>query len=314
MRLGILDVGTSSIHLVIVEVGSANGFRIRLHQRALVRLGDDGLAQGRLTAPAMRRALAVLRRYAALLARYRVDRVEAVATSAVRDAANGRTFVHQVRAQLGLPLRILSGVEEARLIYRGVLHAHPSTRPTLLVTIGGGSAQVMLGDPTGLRYAASVKLGAARLAQRFLRRHPPRPGELQALRRHLRRRWAPACRALRHHQWDRALGCSAMIDQLMLAASLTRHPRATHDPDPRRLSLNQRSLRALIDRLLQATAAQRTRLPGLDPRRADLALPAAEALLTWMEGCGVRVLRGTSGSLREGLVVAWLDRTRRRRG
>ena len=310
--MGILDVGTNSIHLLIADVGIAGGVQIRRHERTLVRLGDGGLAMGRLTTPAMRRTMTVLRHATTLLTRYHVDHVEAVATSAVRDAANGYAFVRQVRARLDLPLRIISGLEEARLIYRGLLHASPSRTSTLIVAIGGGSAQVMLGDPARLRYAASVKLGAARLAQRFLRHHPPLPGELEALRRHLRRTWAPICRAVRRRRWDRALGCSAMIDQLMLAAYLTRHPRATRAPDPRRLSLNRRSLRALIERLLHSTPAQRRRLPGLDPRRADLALPAAETLISWMTGCGVSTLCGGSGSLREGLVVEWLERIRRR--
>lgn len=309
MRLGILDVGTNSIHLAIVEAGSAKRFRIRLHRRTLIRLGDEGLARGRLTAAAMRRAMAVLRRYAAALARSRVDHVEAVATSAVREAANGRAFVHHVRTRLGLPLRIIGGREETRLISRGVLYTYPSRRTTLLVTIGGGSAQVILGDAKRLRYAASVKLGAARLAQRFFRRHPPLPGELKALRRHLRRTWAPVCRALRRRQWKRVLACSAMIDQLIVASYLARHRQPPHDP--RRRSLSRRALRRLISRLRDAPAAQRKRLPGLDPRRADLALPAAEALLSWMEGCGIHLLRGASGSLREGLVVEWLERGRR---
>ena len=311
MRLGILDVGTNSIHLLIGAVEPAGPLRVLLRHRALIRLGDDGLASGRLTAPAMRRAIAVLRRYAATLARYQVDHVEAVATSAVREAANGKAFVHQVRIRLGLPLRIVSGLEEARLISRGVLPTLPSRRTTLLVTIGGGSAQVILGDTKRLRYAASVKLGAARLGQQFLSHELPSVAELEALRRHLDRTWAPVCRAVRRHRWGRALACSAMIDQLIAASYLTRHRQPPRDP--RRRSLSQRALRALIDRLLQATAAQRRRLPGLDPSRADLALPAAEALLSWMEGCGVRILRGTSGSLREGLVVEWLNWKRRRR-
>ncbi len=119
MTLGIIDVGTNSIHLLVGIIGLNGRFHVILKERDLTRIGEGGLAQGRLTPRAMRRAKDVLRRYAVILKRCQVDHVEAVATSAVREAKNGRAFVRQVRRQLKLPLRIIGGREEARLIYLG---------------------------------------------------------------------------------------------------------------------------------------------------------------------------------------------------
>ena len=145
MTLGIIDVGTNAIHLLIGRLSPGGRFQVLRKEQDLTRLGAGGLASGRLTAASRRRALAVLRRYAAQLKRHRVDRIDAVATSAVREAANGRAFVRAVRARLGLPLRIVSGRDEARLIAQGVLrftrargstarsaparHAHGSASP-----------------------------------------------------------------------------------------------------------------------------------------------------------------------------------------
>ena len=300
MTLGIIDVGTNSTHLLIGILGLHGKFQVLLKTQDLTRLGEGGLASHRLTRSAMSRAMAALQRYAATLKRCDVDRVEAVATSAAREATNGPAFVRRVRTRLGLPLRIISGREEARLIYLGVLQTHRPRQATLLVTIGGGSAQVVHGSGTRLHYAASLQLGGARLAQQFIRHDPPWPAEVDALFRHVRQAWSPVIRAVRRRRWHRALGSSATIHQLMLAASRRTHTRPPQSAPS--TSISQPALRQFVEWLSTSTAAERIRLSGLDPRREDLALPTGIALLAWMEGCGVSSLRYAPGSIREGLV------------
>lgn len=306
MTLGIIDVGTNSIHLLIGILGLNGKFHVILKERDLARLGEGGLSRGRLTSKAMHRAFETLQRYAETIQRCGVDHVEAVATSAVRGAKNGPAFVRRVRARLHLPLRIISGREEARLIYLGVLQAARFRRATVIVTIGGGSAQVIHGDGAHLRYAASMPLGGARLAQQFIHHDPTKPQELDALDAYVCRTWAPVIRAVRRHRWHRALGSSATIYQLIMAAYLRAHRRPPEDKD--RLSVSQASLRRLVHWLASSSAEDRIQLPGLDPRREDLALPTGMALLRWMEGCGVRMLYSAPGSLREGLVMDYLIR------
>jgi len=306
MTLGIIDVGTNSIHLLIGILGLNGKFHVILKERDLTRLGEGGLSNGRLTRKAMHRAFEVLARYAETITRCGVDHVEAVTTSAVREAKNGQAFVRRVRLRLGLPLRMISGLEEARLIYLGVLQATRFRDPTVIVTIGGGSAQVILGDRTHLRYASSVPLGGARLAQRFIRHDPPTPEEVAALYAAVHRSWMPVIRAVRRHRWHQALGSSATIYQLIMAAYLKTHRRPPKDKS--RLSMTQAALRRLVRWLAESTAKERVELPGLDPRREDLALPTGVALLAWMEGCGVGHLYSAPGSLREGLVMDYLIR------
>ena len=299
--IGIIDVGTNSIHLRIGALRRDGRFAVLRKEQHLTRLGgEQGLAAGRLSAAAMRRAMAVLRRYAATLKRYRVDTVEAVATSAVREARNGRAFVRRVRTRLRLPLRIISGREEARLIYLGVVPAQRRRHATALIAIGGGSIQVMHGTGRRLTYATSLPLGCARLAQRFIHHDPPRPEEISALDRYVRRRFTPVVGAMRRRRWRRALGSSATIHQVMVVASALTRRRGVRAPHPR--SLSQRSLRQLVQRLSTSNAAARRRLRGLDPNRENDVLPTALALLAWMEGCRVSPLRAASGSLRDGLM------------
>ncbi|MBI2496000.1 MAG: hypothetical protein HYW10_05495 [Candidatus Omnitrophica bacterium] len=280
MRVGIIDVGTNSIHLLIGEVGRHGSFRVILKARDLTRLGDEGLVEGSLTPAATRRATSILQRYAAILKRRRVDHVEAVATSAVREAKNGRAFVRRVRSRLGLPPRFHLGAP--------------------IVWVGGGSAQVIHGSGSRPGYLTSLPLGAARLTQRFIRHDPPQPDEIEALRRYARRAWAPVVRAIRRRSWRHSLGGSSMTRELALAAYglQCRQPPA----EERRLSINRRSLHRLVDWLFTSTARERSRLAGVDPRRQDLLLAAGIVLLTWMEGCRVARLRYAPGSLREGLI------------
>ena len=311
MTLGIIDVGTNSVHLLVGILGLNGRFHTMLKERDLTRLGEGGLAKGRLTTAARRRATTVLSRYAELLERCQVDHVEAVATSAVRGAANGRAFVRHVRQRLGIPLRVISGREEARLIYLGVLQAHRFRRATAVMTIGGGSAQVIIGDGVHLRYVTSVPLGGARLAQQFIRHDPPRPKELVALARHVERAWRPSLKAMRRYRWSRTLGSSATIAQLMIAAHVRHHHRP---PKKKRdLTMTQHALERLVRWLAASTARERVQMPGIDPRREDLMLPTAVALLAWMRGAGVRTLRYAPGSLREGLVLDYLIRHHQRR-
>ena len=310
MTLGIIDLGTNSAHLVIGVLGLNGRFHPIVKERELTRLGDGAMVKGRLTVKSMRRAMDVLARYAAMMKRVGVDHVEAVATSAVRDASNGQAFVRRVRAQLGLPLKIISGLEEARLIYLGVLHSNRFRGGSVIVTIGGGSAQVIHGSGARLLYKTSLPLGGARLAQRFIQHDPPRSDEVLALDETVRRAWGPVARALRRHRWRRALGSSATISQLMEAAHLLTHGRPVKK---HRLSITRGALRQLVRWLAASTARERMRLPGLDPRREDLALPTAVALLAWMDACGIPRIRHASGSLREGLVVEYLIRHHRHR-
>ncbi len=300
MMIGVLDVGTNSIHVLIGELDRRGGVRVRLKAQELAQLGEGGLVRGRLTMAAQRRAFRVLARYAAILTRWNVDRIEAVATSAVREAENGAGFVRQVRRRLHVPLRVISGREEARLNYLGAWTAHRFRSPAAFIAIGGGSAQVVCAASGRLRYARSVPLGSARLAQQFLRHDPPRPNELAALTEHLRGAWKPVAKAVRRHRCRVALGGSAMIRQLLLASYWRARRRLP--ADEARLSIHRRTLAEIVAWLSSSTARERVRMRGLDPRREHLVLPTSLALLTWMDACGVPAIRYAPGSIREGLL------------
>ena len=315
-RAGVVDVGTNSVHLVIGARRPGGRIRVLRHERELVFLGEGGLVDNRLRPAAVRRALRALRRCAGILDKEHVRRVAAVATSAVREAVNGPAFVRKVRRVTGLPLRVISGQDEARLAFLGIQQARGprrSRRAAALIAIGGGSAQVAVGQGTVVRYCASAPLGASRLAQRFLYHDPVRGDELRRLARHITRSIAPLARGLRHRRLE-ALGGSGLIAQVLAAASRLGRRRlstSARGAVRRRLPANPALTRAELSRLVAwlapSTAAQRRRLPGLDPARQALALPTALVLLIWMEQAGAARIRYAPGSIREGVLAGLLS-------
>ncbi len=174
MRLAAIDVGSNSVHMVVADVAADGRIQVVDRVKEMVRLGRRAFTTGRLTLEAMDRAVYTLRTFGRLARARRVERLRAVATSAVREARNGAAFVRRLRRETGLDVRVISGAEEARLIFRAARHALGlEGGPILLVDVGGGSVELVLaqdGRPVWLR---SLPLGAARLAERFMPSDPP---------------------------------------------------------------------------------------------------------------------------------------------
>src|SRR5258706_8734484 len=176
MKIAAIDLGSNSFHLIIAETGPSGGFNVVTGEKDMVRLGARTLARGRLPAAAMRRGLDVLRTYKRLIVTHAVDKVIAVATSAIREAGNGEDFLDTVGRETGLWPRAISGEQEARLIYLAALHSvHLEGKRTLLVDIGGGSVGLALGSGTRPDMAFSEKLGVLPGGENLLKSEPPSP-------------------------------------------------------------------------------------------------------------------------------------------
>jgi exopolyphosphatase/guanosine-5'-triphosphate,3'-diphosphate pyrophosphatase len=175
-----IDIGTNSIHMVIVEIEpSLPAFRVIAKEKDMVRLGDRDPDTGNLTPEAIDRALAALKRCRDLADSLQANRTIAVATSATREAGNGQEFLQRVASELGIFVDLISGREEARRIYLGVLSGMDFTdRPHIIIDIGGGSTELILADIHEPRVLSSTKIGAVRLAKEFVTSDPISETEL----------------------------------------------------------------------------------------------------------------------------------------
>lgn len=172
--LAAIDIGTNSVHMVIVTIDSAlPSFNIIAKEKDTVRLGEFCEDTGDLAEDAMARCIASLKRCLKVADRFNADDVVAVATSAVREAGNGQSFIDRVKAEVGLSINLISGTEEARRIYLGVISGMElKGKPHAVIDIGGGSTEIILGKGGPPDFLSSSKVGAVRLLAKFVSSDP----------------------------------------------------------------------------------------------------------------------------------------------
>ena len=306
--LAAIDIGTNSVHLVVARVKGLQGFEVLEREKEMVRLGSGAGDMKHLEEEAIERGIATLARFREVADVHGAG-VTAVATSAVREAENRAVFLKRARAEAGVDVEIISGVEEARLIHLGVLQAVPVfDRRLLLCDIGGGSTELLIGLQGRTLAARSMKLGSNRLTQRFFDAHKPKAGAVDSCRRDVRATLSSFSRDARRHGYDVAVGSSGTMGAVCSMAVARREeapPRTWNN-----FLLYRQDLAAVVKSLVKApTAAARAKLPGLDPGRADIILAGALILEQVFEEFGLESMIYSDYALREGVLLdAWQRR------
>ena len=292
MRIAALDIGSNSIHLVVVEAEGADGFRVLARDKAMVGLAQGLATTGRIADGAFAAGIKALTRMKATLDSFACDRVMASGTATLRDAANAPDFLAAART-LGLEIQVISGEEEARLIHLAVSQAYPFPEGVVaLMDIGGASTELTWVDRDKVLASCSIPWGLQRLADAFPAADPPAPKEYARIRRAMQRVLKDADRMLPKHlptaAW--AFGTSGTLEDLAKAASGS--DLAT-----------QGQLRVLRAALWELPAKRRcAKLSTVPPRRAailHIGALWAELLMGW---CGADALRHLPVGLREGMV------------
>ncbi|WP_348238205.1 Ppx/GppA phosphatase family protein [Trichocoleus sp. Lan] len=308
--LAAIDLGTNSLHMVVVQIQpKLPAFSIIAREKDTVRLGDRDKKTGNLTPAAMERAIAALRRFQGIAKSLNAEQIIAVATSAVREAPNGRDFLKQVESDLGLSVNLVSGQEEARRIYLGVLSGMElNNHPHIIIDIGGGSTELILGDSHEPRSLSSTKVGAVRLTAEFITTDPISNGEFQSLQAYVRGQLERAVDELRAvlqpGEQPRLVGTSGTIETLV-----TIHAREKLGTNPFSLNgyqLSLNDLRDLVNRLRRLNYLERAAIPGMSERRSEIIVAGAVILLEAMTLLGAELLTVCERSLREGVIVDWM--------
>jgi exopolyphosphatase/guanosine-5'-triphosphate,3'-diphosphate pyrophosphatase len=304
MRIAAIDVGSNSVHMIVCRIRPDLSFEVIDREKDMIRLGAASLGGRALPDPAVASALQTLSKFRRLAESHGVDEIIAAATSAVREAENGGDFIAAVQREVGVRVRVISGTEEARLIHLAAAYAVAlGRRASVVIDIGGGSTEITLGTAARVEYGRSFKLGALRLTERFGRSDPLGPKDERRLVRHIRREAGPYVKQLAKRGYQRAIGTSGtMLSLGTLAAG--RRPA----DDVRNLRVSARAVSRLRRRLTRMTLDERLRLPGLDPRRADLAAVSAVLIDTLLTDLGAEDLTLCDFALREGLVLDYIRR------
>lgn len=305
-----IDIGTNSIHIVIVKIDpSLPAFNIVAREKDTVRLGDRDPKTGDLTPEAMERAFAALQRGQELARSFQAEEIVAVATSAVREAPNGREFMKTVRQNLGLTINLISGQEEARRIYLGVLSAMEFQEEShVIIDIGGGSTELILGNGQEPRSLSSTKVGAVRLASEFITTDPISNKELKFLQAYIRGRMERPVEELQANltpeETIHVVGTSGTIECL---ATIHAKEKFNTSPNPLQgYSFSTEDLEEIVKKLASLDVKKRSDLPGMSGRRAEIIVPGAMILLETMKMLGAKSITICERALREGLIVDWM--------
>lgn len=306
MKLAAIDIGSNSVHMIVAGTAGDHSFEVLDREKEMVFLGRSVFEHGRLTDDAMASGLAAITKLHKLAQRHGVCEVRAVATAAVREAANGGEFLYAVAEHTGIAPQVISGTEEARYIYLAVRSAIDlSSRCALVIDIGGGSVELIAGDTRSLRLARSLKLGVQRLRARFGSEGLGKR-ERRALEDQVCKLAEPVIRSARDFGSKFAVGTSGTILALAQAAHLAAGGTPWTAATGQTVSLG--ALSALTQRLLALPAAERAAVAGIDAKRADSVHVGAVLLCKLLELGRLDELTLCDASLREGVVLDWLER------
>ena len=305
LRIAAIDIGSNSIRQIVADVSPDGKIQVVDEMKAMPRLGAGVDRTGELAEASMQAALSALTRMAMLARQMGADRIDAVATSAVRDAANGSAFLDVVHQEAGLRVRLLTGEEEARLSFRSALaHFELGVGRTVVMDIGGGSLELVLAADGLIDRLESFPFGAIRATEQFLADLPRGGARAEQALRTLRRavRWAVHDR-LPTKEWRGARiigsgGTFTNLAGLLHARAGLQSARSRHGTQASRSDLTR-----TLDALATMTPSERATIPGLNPERADIIVAGLAVAAEVMSVFEARELLVSSYGIREGLLL-----------
>jgi exopolyphosphatase/guanosine-5'-triphosphate,3'-diphosphate pyrophosphatase len=310
MRIAAIDIGTNSVHMIVVFVRPDLSFEVIDREKTMVRLGAGGLDGRALTPEAMSAALQALSKFKRLAESHRVDEILAAATSATREAENGGEFLAQIERHTGIRPRVISGTEEARLIHQAAVYGvDVGSGRAVVVDIGGGSVEITLGTASNIQLARSFKIGVIRLTERFVKSDPLSGRDERKLAKYVNGQIDRHCEQITAVGFDRVIGTSGTI--LSLGAVAATAARGAPPSEIRNLRISAKQIRRLRKEVAAIDLEERLAMPGLDPRRADLVVAGAVLLDTILRRIGAEELTLCDLALREGLVIDYIRRNKR---
>lgn len=310
MRVAAIDIGSNSIHMVVAQVESDGRFHVLDRAKEMVRLGRRTLSSGRLPADAMNAGIHTLSVFRTLAERQGVNRFQAVATSAVREAKNGGDFIQRIRDEVGLRVKVIPGREEARLIALGVRHAIDLRGgPTLILDAGGGSVEAILIEDERPVALDSLKIGVARLSERFLTSSRPSTKDLTDLEAYLTQELEPVVSRCVKLKVRRVVGTSGTLLNLITIAGYARGEPPNGQLNNFAVSADEVSrVRRLVTRV---DREERLHIKGLDAKRVDDIVAGACLADCVLRGMRAEEMVACTWALREGVLLDFIARHRK---
>lgn len=306
LRLGAIDIGSNSVHMIVAQADSDGAITTLWRMKEPVGLGRISFPSKNLSTEAMDRAVTVLGRFKQAAQQRQCEKILAVATSAVREAHNGGDLIERIRRDLGMHVRVVSARDEARLIYLAVRHAlRMGPKPHLIIDIGGGSVEFIVGDDNDAQILDSRKLGAARMTAQFVKSDPISKEDRQALQAHFEAELGPLFQQIDPLQPVRVIGTSGTLENIARLCGEDEQA-----PQEERVIgvIDRGRFDKFLDKLLATSSSDRARMRGLDDARKDQIIAGALLTREIFERSGTKQIEICPAAMREGILLDYLSR------
>jgi exopolyphosphatase/guanosine-5'-triphosphate,3'-diphosphate pyrophosphatase len=310
-----IDLGSNSCRLKIARV-QQHSLKVLNEDREVTRLGMSVFETGTISPEAMANTLATLKRFRKATQEHSVDQVRAVATAALRDARNAPAFISWVKAETGWDLEVISGLEEARLIHRGVMNDPGTQGRCLLIDVGGGSCEITLSERKRIKETISLPLGAVRLTQEFLHSDPPTLEDVARMKRFIARELQRADRRLGAVKVSTVIGtsgtaaalalASSAVDEIGKASALKPGSGKASSEKGKPLVAAAVDVRRLAKKLTKMPLASRNFVPGIGPRRSEIIIAGAHVYSDILDHFALPGFRYSEMGLRDGVLSQML--------
>lgn len=300
-----MDLGTNTFHLLIAE-GDPDNFNEIFHTQEGVKLGEGGINQGTIQPAAFERGVATMQRFRDHLLDHHVTQVRAIGTSALRNAGNRQDFIQAVNDKAGIQIELISGDREAAYIYKGIDASGCLTeKNALIMDIGGGSVEFIIGNEDEVLWKQSFEIGAARLMDKFHKADPIPVISIKAMTSYLNEQLAPLFIAALKYRPHTLIGSAGAFESFAEVIELT----AGHKFDikkTRNYEFDTDNLLDLIERLAKSSHAERAAIKGIIPVRIDMIVVASLLTIYIMQKLGVADVSMSTYSLKEGVLAEML--------
>ncbi|MDN3580410.1 Ppx/GppA phosphatase family protein [Mucilaginibacter flavus] len=305
-RVAVMDLGTNTFHLLIAD-GDIDNYLEIVHYPEAVKLGEGGINKGFIIPEAYQRGIDTMKMFATEIKGNNVTDFRAIATSALRSASNGKDFIQEVKDTTGISIEIINGEQEAGFIYQGVkISGCLSAQNSLIMDIGGGSVEFILGNADNIIWKQSFEIGAARLMDLFHRTDPIPPASIEALNLYLEDHLTDLFTAVANHKVDVLIGSSGAFETFAEVIEVEKG----HSFDlktTKNYNFDEAELLKLTNKFVQSTHLQRAANKGIIPVRVDMIVAASLITRFIMHKQGINKVSMCSNSLKEGVLAGMLD-------
>lgn len=305
-RVALIDMGTNTFHLLITEIRDGNEPNDLVKIKEAVKLGEGGISHGQIAPAAYARALKTLHHFKSLLDQHQVQEVKAMATSAVRNAANGPDLIRDIAAQTGIAVETINGDQEAELIYYGVKSAlEIGYEKSLILDIGGGSVEFIICDDHQIFWKQSFEIGAQRLLDKFFITDPLEEHAIEALKLYLQEQLTPLAEAVERCKPTVLIGSSGTFDTLCDIDSKRKGLDREQDCCPE-ADLVLGDFYEIYADILRKNRPERLAIPGMLEMRVDMIVMAIILIDFVLENYAINKIRVSAYALKEGMLYRML--------